>query len=86
MRFKNKLAEKKIKDKDILQNLGDKINTTRTTQKFDRTQKLIDVDNKEKDFLTIKKTDEQIKIDEIDVDPFKVSKRQLGKIKPGGIF
>lgn len=63
MRLKSKIASKRIDDKFIAQNLGDKLNTTRQTQKMDRVEKVITHENDEDDFLKIKKKDVQLEID-----------------------
>ncbi len=60
----------------------------RETKKFEHTEKIItrDFEGGEDDFLQVKRKDEQIDIEKLKIDPFKVSKNQLKKVREGGIF
>ena len=43
--------------------------------KIERTNKIITADNEDDDFLKLKPKDQQLQVDDMEIDPFKLSKR-----------
>lgn len=71
----------------LLKNINSRLNQTRETQLVERTDKLVYKDKDDgDDFLLIKRRNHEIDLEGIKEDPWKVSKRQLKKIKPEGTF
>ncbi len=63
----------------------------RETKKMEITDKIVTrefaVDLKDgEEFFEVKRKDDQIDIDKLKIDPFRVSKNQLKKVRMDGIF
>jgi len=71
----------------LLKNISSRLNQTRETQLVERTEKVVYKERDDgDDFLLIKRRNHEIDLEGIKEDPWKVSKRQLKKIKPEGMF
>lgn len=94
-KLKKKIADKKknknlLNDKILEKNMLENLNEVRETKIVQRTEKITTFDFKDDnddDFLKIKRKDDEIKIEEIEIiNPLNVSKNQLKRVRPGGIF
>ena len=92
-KLKKKIAEKKknkilLDDKVLKKNMSENLNQHRENKIVERTDKITNFDFNDdgEDFLKIKRKDDEIKIEEIKINPLNISKNKLRRIRPGGVF
>lgn len=91
LKFKTKLREKRGLKAEIdpaseIKNINAQLNATRETQLINRVQKIVKPDVETDDFLQLKRRVKPGDGDAQQQDEWKVSKRQMKRIKPSGIF